>query len=378
MTSTLSVAVIGAGMGGLATAAALRRSGHEVTVYEQASRFLRLGAGIQIGCNAMHVLRGLGLEDRLRAEAFYPRSWNNKNWQTGEVRFDALFGPTAEQRYGAPYLLAHRGDLHTALHSAVPDDVLRLGHTLVGLDDRGVDGVRLRFSNGAEAVADAVIAADGVHSMVRRELFGEDTANFTGRIAYRTVFPADLLGGYELDECTKWWGEDRHIVIYYVRPDRSEVYFVTSQPEPGFTVESWSAKGDMDDLRAAFEGFHPQVQHVLKACPDVHKWALVDRDPLPEWSRGHVTLLGDACHPMTPYMAQGAAMAIEDAAVLARILGPVTDRAGVPEVFRRFHATRSPRTSRIQLTSRKNTWLRDPMDVDWVYSYNAWDAPLAA
>jgi salicylate hydroxylase/6-hydroxynicotinate 3-monooxygenase len=376
MDQRLRIAIIGAGMGGLATAAALRTVGIEATVYEQARKFGRVGAGIQVGCNAMHVLRGLGLEPTMRAAAFYPRSWNNKDWRTGEVRFDQIFGPSAEEKFGAPYLLAHRGDLHQALVEAVPAESLRLSHPLVGLDE-SADGVRLSFADGTAAIADAVIAADGVHSLVKDRLFGPSETNFTGRIAYRTTFPAELLGGHEIDECTKWWGEDRHIVIYYVKPDRSEVYFVTSQPEPGFTVESWSAKGDMDTLRAAFDGFHPQVQQVLKACPDVHKWALIDRDPLASWSTGCITLLGDACHPMTPYMAQGAAMALEDAVVLARLLAGVDERAAVPDAFRRFELTRKERTSRVQLTSRTNTWLRERTDVDWVYGYNAWTAPLA-
>jgi 6-hydroxynicotinate 3-monooxygenase len=186
-----------------------------------------------------------------------------------------------------------------------------------------------------------------------------------------------LLNGHTIDDCTKWWGPDRHIVIYYVKPDRSEVYFVTSQPEPGFILESWSAMGDVGELREAFEGFHPQVQAVLNACPSVHKWALVDRDPLPRWGEGNIALLGDACHPMTPYMAQGAAMAIEDAAVISRCVRGV-DRSGVADAFRRFEATRKPRTSRMQLSSRTNTWLRDPTDPDWVYGYDAWTTPLAS
>ena len=133
-------------------------------------------------------------------------------------------------------------------------------------------------------------------------------------------FPAALLAGAKIDDCTKWWGPDRHIVIYYVTPQRDELYFVTSQPEPEWRNESWSAKGDLGQLRRAFEGFHPQVQAVLNACPDVHKWALYERDPLPAWCVGRVVLLGDACHPMLPYMAQGAANALEDAAVLARCI----------------------------------------------------------
>lgn len=372
---TLSVAVIGAGMGGLATAAALLRAGINVTVYEQAKQFTRLGAGIQIGCNAMKVMREFGLEDTLRSEAFYPRSWNNKEFDTGEVRFDMVFGESAEERYGAPYLLGHRGDLHSALASAVPSELIHLNHEVTGMEQQADGSVKLTFANGHVAEADAVVAADGVHSFIKQQLFGHDKPNFTGRIAYRTVFPAELLNGYEIDDCTKWWGKDRHIVIYYVKPDRSEVYFVTSQPEPGFTVESWSAMGDINELREAFADFHPQVRHVLASCPSVHKWALVDRDPLPRWCDGNVTLLGDACHPMTPYMAQGAAMAIEDAAVLSRCLANV-DRAGVAEAFRRFEATRKPRTSRVQLSSRANTWLKDPTNPDWVYGYDAWTTPL--
>ncbi|MDI1262929.1 MAG: FAD-dependent monooxygenase, partial [bacterium] len=314
MARPLSIAIIGAGMGGLAAAAALRRVGIDVTVYEQATQFARLGAGIQIGCNAMQVLRGLGLEQRLRAQSFYPRSWNNRDWRTGEVKFDMIFGESAEAKFGAPYLLAHRGDLHAALASAVPDECVRLQHKLVGIDRTG-EGVRLTFSNGSIASADAVVAADGIHSAVRNILFGVSPVSFTGRIAYRTTYPAALLNGAAIDDCTKWWGEDRHIVIYYVKPDRSEIYLVTSQPEPEFRIESWSAKGDVVALRKAFAGFHRQVEQVLAACPDVHKWAIVDRQSLPRWSEGKITLLGDACHPMTPYMAQGAAMAIEDAAV---------------------------------------------------------------
>jgi 6-hydroxynicotinate 3-monooxygenase len=374
MAKPLSIAIIGAGMGGLAAAAALRRIGIDVAVYEQASQFARLGAGIQIGCNAMKVLRGLGLEHRLRSQSFYPRSWNNRDWKTGEVKFDMIFGESAEQKFGAPYLLAHRGDLHAALASAVPDQHVRLGHKLVGLDETG-DGVLLSFANGETATADAVIGADGIHSVVRDILFDTSPVHFTGRIAYRTTYPAALLGGEKIDDCTKWWGEDRHIVIYYVKPDRSEIYFVTSQPEPEFRIESWSAKGDVRELRKAFAGFDRQVEQVLAACPDVHKWAIVDRNALERWSEGKVTLLGDACHPMTPYMASGAAMALEDAAVLSRCVqaGGFTHPG---EVFAVFEASRKPRTSQVQAGSSANTWMRNSTNPDWLYGYDAWTAPL--
>ena len=375
MARALRVAIVGAGMGGLAAAAALRRVGIEVAVYEQAQQFTRLGAGIQVGCNAMKVLRELGLEQRMRQQSFYPRSWNNRDWRTGEVKFDMIFGESAERKFGAPYLLAHRGDLHAALASAVPDQCINLNHKLIGLDQTSED-IKLTFADGATATADAVVGADGVHSIVRDILFGATSVNFTGRIAYRTTYPAALLGEEGIDDCTKWWGEDRHIVIYYVKPDRSEVYLVTSQPEPEFRIESWSAKGDVRELRKAFAGFSREVERVLAACPDVHKWAIVDRDSLVHWAEGNVTLLGDACHPMTPYMAQGSAMAIEDAAVLSRCLDGVA-RQGVANAFRRFEATRKERTTRVQETSRRNTWLREKTDTDWVYSYDAWTVPLA-
>jgi 6-hydroxynicotinate 3-monooxygenase len=376
MPRPLNMAIIGAGMGGLATAAALRKVGIDVTVYEQAKQFARLGAGIQVGCNAMKVLRGLGLEQRMRKQSFYPRSWNNRDWLTGEVKFDMIFGESAEAKFGAPYLLAHRGDLHAALASAVPEECVKLNHKLVGLDE-AADGVRLTFADGISAVADAVVGADGVHSAVRDILFETAPVQYTGRIAYRTTYPASLLNGEKIDDCTKWWGEDRHIVIYYVKPDRSEIYLVTSQPEPEFRIESWSAKGDVRELREAFAGFDRQVEQVLAACPDVHKWAIVDREALDRWAEGRVTLLGDACHPMTPYMAQGAAMAIEDAAVLSRCLDGV-DRDGIADAFHRFEATRRERTSRVQATSRANTWLKQKTDADWVYAYDAWTVPLVA
>jgi 6-hydroxynicotinate 3-monooxygenase len=372
----LHIAVVGAGMGGLAAAAALRLKGHDVTVYDQARAFTRLGAGIQVGHNAMHVLRGLGLEDRLRAETFYPRAWSNRDWKTGEVMFDIVFGPEAEAKYGAPYLLAHRGDLHAALASAVPEEIVRRDHRLTGID-RSTSGVKLSFANGRDVEADAAICADGVHSVAREALFGKDEPIFRDRIAYRTAFPARLLGGYDIGGCTKFWGEDRHIVMYPVKADSSEVYFVTSQPEPAFQIESWDATGDPAVVREAFAEFPETVRRMVGACETVHKRPLVDREPLARWVEGNVALLGDACHPMTPYMAQGAAMAIEDAAILSRCLEGVTEREGVAAALRRYETTRLQRTSKMQLTSRQNNWGKGETDVDWVYSYNAWQAPLA-
>lgn len=212
-----------------------------------------------------------------------------------------------------------------------------------------------------------------MHSPIRKQLFGDDALTFTGRTAYRTTFKADLLEGYAIDDCTKWWGPDRHIVIYYITRQRNEVYFVTSVPDENWAPESWSLEGDMDQLRAAFEGFHQQVRHVLEKCPRSHKWPINTREPLAHWSQGNVVLLGDACHPMTPYMAQGAATSMEDAAVLTRILAGGGDiAAGLAS----YEALRKPRTSQIQAGSYRNDWLHKSADTSWVYGYDAWTVPL--
>ena len=373
MNSKPNIAVIGAGIGGLAVAAFLRRQGANVTIYEQAKEFLRIGAGIQMSPNAVRVLRALGLESQLRRIGFQPPSWANRVWDTGEHLFEITLGESAEQRYGAPYLLLHRGDLHAALFSAVPPELIRFEKKLVGIERRGA-AHELRFADASRAVADAVIGADGVHSRVREILLGPERPRFIGRVAYRTVFATALMGGFALDRCTKWWGPDRHIIMYPVDPRRQETYFTTAVPDPDWDVESWSTQGDVEEARAAFVGFHADVQKVLAACPQVHKWALFERDPLPRWRDGTIVLLGDACHPMTPYMAQGAASALEDAAMLSRCVAAAGDAA---EAFRRYEAARLPRASRLQLTSRENTWGRRKVDPDWVYGYDVWTAPIS-
>jgi 2-polyprenyl-6-methoxyphenol hydroxylase-like FAD-dependent oxidoreductase len=371
----ISIAVVGAGMGGLAVAATLRRVGIDVEVYEQASRFARIGAGIQMMPNSMKVLRGIGIEERLRQTSFAPYSHLNRIGDTGEIIREL---PMPESLYGAPYLCMHRADLHDALASVLPGEIIHLGKKLVGLD-QAAGRVTLSFADGTQATADAVIGADGVHSVVRDIIVGPDAPIHKGRIAYRGVFPAALMNGKDIGRSrTKWWGTDRHIVIYYTTKAKSEIYFVTSVPEPAdwVTRESWSAKGDMSELRDAYAGFHADVRDVLAACPECHKWAILEREPLPNWSDGRVVLLGDACHPMTPYMAQGAATSIEDAAVLARCLDTVAGD-DIEGAFKAYEAHRKPRTSVVQAISSANTWMRGgDGDTSWLYGYDAWNAPL--
>ena len=370
------VTIMGAGIGGLALAAALRMRGIEAEIYEQATAFARVGAGIQMSPNAMRVLRGFGLEEQIRANAFQPETWDNRDWDTGVSTNHAKLGAVAEQRYGAPYIQMHRGDLHEFLAGAVPDGSIRYGKKLTAVENAGA-GYCLFFEDGTTAEAETLIGADGVHSLIREHLLGEEAPRFMGRAAYRTTFPAALLGGAAVADSTKWWGVDRHIVIYFTTRNRDEIYFTTSQPETDWTTESWSAEGSLDELRAAFQGFHPEVQAVLEACPRVNKWALFERDPLPKWTAGRACLLGDACHPMLPYMAQGAASSLEDAVVLARCLEAFgADR--VTDAFRQFEALRKPRTSQLQLTSHQNKFMQQKTDPDWVYGYDAWSVALGA
>jgi salicylate hydroxylase/6-hydroxynicotinate 3-monooxygenase len=224
--------------------------------------------------------------------------------------------------------------------------------------------------------ADAVIGADGVHSLVREHVAGAAPPRFTGRVAYRATFPASRMKGGEIGpSITKWWGRDRHIVVSRLSPEADEISFTTSQPEKAdwMTRECASMKGDLGELRVAFAIFHSDVQRLLAAAPEVHKSPIYDAAPLPTWSKGRVVLLGDACHAMTPYMASGAAMALEDAAVLARAIDEAETLEGA---FRLYETTRKPRANVVQAGSSQNTWMRAKTDPDWLYGYDAASVPL--
>ncbi|MGZ3307005.1 MAG: FAD-dependent monooxygenase, partial [Xanthobacteraceae bacterium] len=289
--ATPAIAIVGAGIAGLTAAATLRRIGLKVDIYEQAPAFAWIGAGLQLNPNAMKVMRGLGLEAHIRSVGFAPEVGYNREWNTGEITYLHPMGAKIEQRFGAPDISLHRAELHAALLLINPAEIIHLGKKLAGLDQVG-SGVRLTFTDGTWADADAVVGADGVHSTVLEILFGSGEPRFTGQVAYRATYRSQLLGT-EIDDRVKWWGPGRHIVTYKVNPRRDEVYFIASTPEPDFKIESWSARGDLEQMRAAFTGFHPQARVILDACPEVRKWALVERDPLVRWSEGRIVLIGD-------------------------------------------------------------------------------------
>ncbi|MGE0734681.1 MAG: FAD-dependent monooxygenase [Alphaproteobacteria bacterium] len=371
---SMRIAVVGAGLGGLAAAGLLQRAGFGVSVYEQAPVFSRLGAGIHLGPNVTRVLRALGLENRLVETGIRPDAWVSRDWQSGDVSFVCPLRDRSEREYGAPYLTVHRGDFHAELVNAVEPNTVQFGKKLVNCIERD-NSVDIFFEDGSEAEADLVIGADGVNSRIRDILLGPEEPIYTGYVAHRSIFPAALMKSYSINDCTKWWSDDRHIVVYYITRPRDEIYFVTGVPEANWKSGQSSIETDLSSLRAAFAGFHPEVQEILNVCPQATTWPILERNPLELWSRGRIVMLGDACHPMKPHMGQGAGMAIEDAAMLVRCL----EKVGMEDykfAFQLYELNRKGRTADVQRASHENTWLRYPMNPDWVFAYDAFKEPL--
>jgi salicylate hydroxylase len=346
-----SIAIIGGGIGGLAAAASLLRAGFDVQVYEQAKALGEVGAGINIGPNASRILYRFGIAEQLAKSGVRPQTFDQRRWDDGRFLVRAPLGEAVETTFNAPYYTLHRGDLHRAIAAAVPVDRVHLGHRFTHLADHG-DQVEAHFENGASISADVLIGADGIHSVVRHALFGPEKPRFTGCVAYRGLVPSDRLTHLDLERTTQIWvGPGRHFVHYFVSAGKL-VNFVAVTGEDSWLRESWVDRGEVADALAAFEGWHPQVLSIIGSADETYKWALFDRSPLPQWSAGRVTLLGDSCHPMLPFMGQGAAQAIEDAATLKGCLEKFSD--DVPEALRLYEQLRLPRASRLQGMSEIN------------------------
>ena len=348
----LSIAVVGGGIGGLAAALSLLRAGFDVQVFEQAAALMEVGAGIQISPNASRLLHRLGLGSALDRTGVRPVAVHQRRWDDGRTLQRAPLGEAMEAAFGAPYYHFHRADLLKALADALPPERLHLGHRLAGFTDHG-DRVDLRFAHGERVAAGILVGADGIHSTVRGELFGPEQPRFTGCIAYRGLVPADRLSHLELEVlANNWMGPGGHFVHYFVAGGRL-VNFVAINERETWTRESWTDRGEVADALAAFKGWHPQVSAIIGAVDETFIWALLDRAPLDRWSVGRVTLLGDACHAMLPFKAQGAAQSIEDGATLAACL--LEDGAAdVASALRRYEALRRPRAARLQEMSRAN------------------------
>jgi salicylate hydroxylase len=377
----LHIAIVGAGVGGLAAAIALQRGGHRISVFEQASKFARVGADINLTPNAVRALDGLGqgVGDAVRRTGARPTFRISRDWDTGAETSRLAMGDVAEQNYGAPQITIHRADVLAALTNAFPAAQVQFGRRMTGMRTAG-QRVTLDFDDGSSETPDVVIGADGIHSRVRTALFGAESPRFTGVVSFRAVVPTERVRDVpEIAAFTKWWGPNpqSQIVTFPLNQGKETFVFATTGQD-SWHEESWTSPGDVNELRGFYKDFHPDARKLLDACDTVLKSALYERDPLPVWSRGNVTLLGDACHPMLPFMAQGACMAIEDAVVLGRCVGPVTDIADVADALQTYARARQERTAKIQIASRGNQWMKTQGNADWVYGYDAWTVPLGA
>jgi salicylate hydroxylase len=344
----VSVAIVGGGIGGLTAAVSLLQAGFDVRVYEQARWLSEVGAGINIGPNASRILIRLGLGEECAKVAFRSPHFHQRRWEDGRTLTRIPLAETIEAAFGAPHMIFHRGELHALLAKAVPPERVHLAHRCIGFRQEG-DRVEAQFENGATASADVLIGADGIHSTVRRTLRGSERPRFACR-AYRGLIPAERVADVP-KESTAWLGPGRHIVHYFVSAGRY-LNFVGHVEQEDWISESWTEPGKVSDLREAYKGWHPQLQRVLDAVDETFIWAVLDRKPIDRWSYGRVTMLGDACHPMLPFMGQGGAQAIEDAAALTVCLLRHSDN--VEAALKLYETVRLPRASKIQDVSWEN------------------------
>lgn len=350
----MRILIAGGGIGGLTTALCLQRAGFAVEVHERADAFSEVGAGIQLGPNAMHVLARLDLDEALAERAVVPERLEMRQGSSGRRIFSIAAGDAMLNRYGAPYLHIHRADLIEVLAKAAHErlgDSLKTGSEIVHARANGVGAV-VELASGEAAGANAVIGADGVHSRVRESLFGPIDLRFTGYVAWRAVIPVDEEIEAKIPRnATVWTGQDRHAVTYRLRGGKA-LNFVGVVHRPDWMNENWSEVGRIEDLRVDFERFSPQIGAVIERIEAPLIWAIVDRPPVLTWGRGHVTLLGDAAHPMPPFMAQGAGMAIEDAWELAAALSELG--RDVSAGLRLYESRRQARTAAVQRAAWRN------------------------
>jgi len=392
MVRALRVGIIGGGIGGLALAATLKQLGLEFQLFERAPAFGEVGAGVQMTPNAVKVLSALGLHDQLERVSFLPHSIVGRDWRTAAENFRIPLREECPRLYGAEFFHIHRADLHSVLLSLVPPENTTLSSQCVAVSQTKGTAVA-KFADGREFEADLIVGADGIQSTVRRGLTGDSSPRFTGNMCWRMVIPFerppfDLVS----PDSSFWLGPKGHVVTYYISAGRA-VNVVAIRETDSWVEESWNVPSTKEELIAGFPDWHPNVLNLFSRAQNVFKWGLFDRDPMKEWSVGRITLLGDAAHPMLPFLSQGAAMAIEDGYVLGHVLARETDPIAALQKYERL---RLPRTSRVQLESRKRgeTYhLASPLkriyrnaiyrlkqrinphsggiQADWVYAYDA-------
>jgi salicylate hydroxylase len=382
------IAVVGGGIGGLAAAAFLRRAGLTVTVYEQAQALGEVGAGLIVAPNAARLLRRLPSAMRLEdAGVALETGWEFRRWADGTVLFSQQLGDACYRRYGEHTWTMHRADLLAVLGSALGGVTVETGRRCTGAA-QDADGVTLTFATGDPVRADAVIAADGIHSALQDHVTTVSTPRAYGLCAWRSLVPAAAAPAFARRPVqTLWLGHRHHLVHYPVRGGQL-VNLVAFSPAADDVVESWSAAGRPEDLAAEFAGWDPRLGELVGAADRVGRWSVLDRAPLRRWVSGRIALLGDAAHPMLPFYAQGAGQAIEDAAVIAVCLA--SGHQDLPAALERYERIRLPRASQVQEASRGRTAhhhlpdgpeqrardaafaAEDPLSHnDWIYAYDA-------
>jgi salicylate hydroxylase len=381
MTRTARIAVIGAGIGGLAAACALREQGFEVHVYERAGELGEVGAGLQLGPNAVKVLRALGIEEQLRPLAFEPTNIVSVAWDDAHLRFREPLKASAAAQFGAPYLTVHRADLHALLQATLPAESIHLDGQCTGASS--FDGMAVAtFADGREAEADIVVGADGINSAVRQSLFGAQPARYTQQMAWRCIVPIDCVPtdigpGKSVkigrDEYVGWIGPDGHVICYPIRGGELYNIFAGHVSEE-WVEESWSVPSSVEELLSGYRGWNAALIEMFGQVRHCYKWGIRDRDPLARWTQGRVTLLGDAAHPMMPTLAQGAAITLEDAYALARNL---VRHENLDEGLEAYEGERRPRASRVQLQAReqfqnnRKAPAPPPLSRDWIFAHDA-------
>lgn len=349
----MNVIIVGAGIGGLVSALCLDAKGHKVKIYEQAEILSELGAGIQLSPNATKVLNYLGLFKDLEPYIFEPNSFQFLNFSTGKVISERKLGEAIKKDFNSPNYDIHRADLQRVLLNKIKVKNIDIHSNMKVTNVGNNKNSAFIEVDGKEIQADLVIGADGIHSKVSDSLFGKKEIIYTGNVAWRMLIPVEILPeNLILPDTTVWLGPNKHFVTYHVNGGKN-LNCVCLVEQDGWFNESWSEKGEIEELKKAYKGWNRTIETLLQhADPNtLYKWALHDRLPMKQWSKGRIIVLGDAAHPMLPFLAQGAAMAIEDGAVLANCIDNFDE---VEEALKYFEKIRKPRTSYVQSAARRN------------------------